>query len=66
MNINYALNSGRQVFKGGQTAPVKQGERSGAVTGVSTEAQPKVRSYTVTVKGGELKITTPPRKSHGK
>lgn len=64
MNFNGVNNAGRQVFKGGAVASPRQGERSGSVRfNPGHGTQPKVKTYTVTVRGGDLVISTPPRKA---
>lgn len=64
MNSNYFMNSGRATFSGGQVRSPRASERSGAVgtKSVTPAPQVKVKTYSVTVKDGALKIDQKPRK----
>jgi hypothetical protein len=60
----FNANNSRQVFKSGQeTLSPKQCERSGSARFHSPhEPKAKVRTYTVTVKDGGLRLSSHPRK----
>ena len=64
MNSSHFMNSGRATFAGGQVRSPRASERSGAVTTKPsvTSSQVKVKTYSVTVKDGALRIDQPPRK----
>lgn len=67
MNSNQYLNSGKATFAGGVVRSPRASERSGAVAtkGSTTSSPVKVKTYSVTVKDGSLKIDQKPRKVPG-
>jgi hypothetical protein len=65
MTSKHYLNSGRATFPGGSVRSPRAAERSGAVTTSKPSSQSlpiKVKTYSVTVKDGALKIDQQPRK----
>jgi hypothetical protein len=64
MNSNQYMNSGKAVFAGGAVRSPRTAERTGAVATKATQnASPvKVKTYSVIVRDGSLKISQTPRK----
>lgn len=64
MTSNHPMNSGRAVFLGGDVRSPKAAERNGSVApkGEATVQYVKVKTYSIKVKDGALRIEQPPRK----